>query len=57
MKMVSLIIIEQKMEFQYQEYNTIKIQTSNKKLKKPIKIYGLTNPQYVSSKLNKLDFK
>ena len=29
---------------------------ANKKLKKPIKIYGLTNPQYVSSKLNKLDF-
>jgi hypothetical protein len=25
-------------------------------LKKPIKIYGLTNPEYVSSKLNKLNF-
>lgn len=29
---------------------------ANKKLKKPIKIYGLTNPKYVASKLNKLDF-
>lgn len=36
--------------------NTDIILKANKKLKKPIKIYGLTNPQYVSSKLNKLDF-
>ena len=36
--------------------NTDIILKANKKLKKPIKIYGLTNPKYVSSKLNKLDF-
>ena len=36
--------------------NTEMILKANKKLKKPIKIYGLTNPKYVASKLNKLDF-
>ena len=29
---------------------------ANKKLDRPIKIYGLVNPQYVLSKLSKLDF-
>ena len=36
--------------------NTDILLKANKKLKKPIKIYGLTNPEYVASKLNKLGF-
>ncbi len=36
--------------------NTDIILKANKKLDNPIKIYGLVNPQYVSSELNNLDF-
>ncbi len=36
--------------------NTDIILKANKKLNNPIKLYGLVNPQYVSSELNNLDF-